>query len=191
MVVKSHLPRSQGNTCAIAGQPLEHILVPTVGTGYSKNAVEVASTIAAQTKAIITIVNVINRPQVEYVLFDQQRLNQVQEIALNLVEQQAAIGPSLGAEVKTLVLTGTSPERSILSFADSQNVDLIVLGSNVRMVTDSQALIAFIKLYKALLDRRDNLVNLCQLWLILGHEYDSQPLAPLSFSLSLEPSENV
>ena len=135
MVVKSHLPRSQGNTCAIAAQPLEHILVPTVGTGYSKNAVEVASTIAAQTKAIVTIVNVINIPQVEYVLFDQQRLNQVKEIASDLVEQQAAIGRSLGAEVKTLVLTGTSPERSILSFAHSQNVDLIVLGSNVRMVT--------------------------------------------------------
>ena len=135
MVVKSHLPRSQGNTCAIAAQPLEHILVPTVGTGYSKNAVEVASTIAAQTKAIVTIVNVINLPQVEYVLFDQQRLNQVKEIALDLVEQQAAIGRSLGAEVKTLVLTGSSPEREILSFAHSQNVDLIVLGSNVRMVT--------------------------------------------------------
>jgi len=57
------------------------------------------------------------------------------DIAQQIVEQQAEIGRSLGASVKTLVLKGTSPEREILTFARTEHVDLIVLGSNVRMVT--------------------------------------------------------
>ncbi|BAY74956.1 sodium/hydrogen exchanger [Nostoc linckia NIES-25] len=135
MVVKSHLPQPQGDTCKIAQQQLKNILVPTVGTEYSKNAVEVASTIAAQTGALVTIVNVINLPQVEYILYEQRSLAPVKEIAEDLLERQAAIGRNLGADVKTCVLQGSSPEREILKFAQTKEVDLIILGSNIRMVT--------------------------------------------------------
>ena len=62
-------------------------------------------------------------------------LTPVKEIAHNLLEQQAAIGRNLGADVKTYILQGTSPEREILKFAQTQEVDLIILGSNIRMVT--------------------------------------------------------
>nr|MDZ8008334.1 cation:proton antiporter [Nostoc sp. DedSLP05] len=135
MVVKSHLPQPQGETCKIAQQQLKNILVPTVGTEYSKNAVEVASTIAAQTGALVTIVNVINLPQVEYILYEQRSLAPVKEIAQDLLERQAAIGRNLGADVKTYILQGTSPEREILKFAQTKQADLIILGSNIRMVT--------------------------------------------------------
>ncbi|WP_445636628.1 cation:proton antiporter domain-containing protein [Nostoc sp. DSM 114161] len=135
MVVKSHLPQPKGDTCKIAQQQLKNILVPTVGTEYSKNAVEVASTIAAQTGALVTIVNVINLPQVEYILYEQRSLAPVKEIAQDLLERQAAIGRNLGADVKTCVLQGSSPEREILKFAQTKKVDLIILGSNIRMVT--------------------------------------------------------
>ena len=135
MVVKSHLPQPKGEFCAIAQQKLEHILVPTVGTQDSKNAVEIASTIAAQTGALVTLVNVINLPQVEYILYEQQTLNPVKDIAKQIVEQQAEIGRLLGAEVHIRVLAGTHPEREILKFARTEGVDLIIIGSNVRMVT--------------------------------------------------------
>ncbi|MEH2195833.1 MAG: cation:proton antiporter [Nostoc sp.] len=135
MVVKSHLPHPKGEICKIAQQKLTKILVPTVGTEYSKNAVEMASTIAAQTGALVMIVNVINLPQVEYILYEQRSLTPVKEIAHDLLEQQAAIGRNLGANVKTYILQGTSPEREILKFAQTQEVDLIILGSNIRMVT--------------------------------------------------------
>jgi len=135
MVVKSHLPQPQGDTCKIAQQQMKNILVPTVGTEYSKNAVEVASTIAAHTGAVVTIVNVINLPQVEYILYEQRSLAPVKEIAEDLLEQQAAIGRNLGADVQTYILQGSSPEKEILKFAQSKQADLIVLGSNIRMVT--------------------------------------------------------
>ncbi|MEH2235441.1 cation:proton antiporter domain-containing protein [Nostoc sp.] len=135
MVVKSHLPQPKGEICKIAQQQLKKILVPTVGTEYSKNAVEMASTIAAQTGALVMIVNVINLPQVEYILYEQRSLAPVKEIAHDLLEQQAAIGRNLGADVKTYILQGTSPEREILKFAQTKEVDLIILGSSIRMVT--------------------------------------------------------
>ena len=135
MVVKSHLLQTKGEICKIAQQKLTKILVPTVGTEYSKNAVEMASTIAAQTGALVMIVNVINLPQVQYILYDQRSLAPVKEIAHELLEQQAEMGRNLGADVKTYILQGTSPEKEILKFAQTQEVDLIILGSSIRMVT--------------------------------------------------------
>lgn len=135
MVVKSNLPVPEDKD-AIAYQKIHHILVPTSGTEYSKNAVEVASTIAAQTKALVTLVYVVNLRQVDYLLFDvQQTLNPVTDIAQQIVEQQADIGRSLGAEVNVRILKGTRPETEILNFARAEQVDLIILGSSIRMVT--------------------------------------------------------
>ncbi|MHC5597400.1 MAG: cation:proton antiporter domain-containing protein [Nostoc sp.] len=135
MVVKSQIPHPKGEICKIPQQQLKKILVPTVGTEYSKNAVEMASTIAAQTGALVMIVNVVNLPQVEYILYEQRSLAPVKEIAHDMLEQQAAIGRNLGADVKTYILQGTSPEREILKFAQTEEVDLIILGSNIRMIT--------------------------------------------------------
>ena len=135
MVVKSHLSEAEAESSTTAQQPLKSILVPTVGTEYSKNAVEVASTIAAQTKAVVTIVNVINLPPIEYILYERRTLHPMKDIASDLLEQQAVIGRSFGADVQTRILKGTSPEMEILNFAANQNFDLIILGSNIRMVT--------------------------------------------------------
>ena len=136
MIVKSNLPMPKDKVSPITYQPIRHILVPTVGTEDSKNAVEVASTIAAQTEALVTLVNVINLRQVEYILFDtQETLKPFTDIAHQIVEQQAELGRSLGASVKTRVLTGNSPQREILTFARTELVDLIILGSNIRMIT--------------------------------------------------------
>jgi Kef-type K+ transport system membrane component KefB/nucleotide-binding universal stress UspA family protein len=135
MVVKSHINEVEGENFRIAQQPLKNILVPTVGTEYSKNAIEVASTIAAQTQAVVTIVNVINLPPIEYILYERRSINPMKDIARDLLEQQAVIGRSLGADVKTCILKGTSPEMEIINFAQNEQFDLIILGSNIRMVT--------------------------------------------------------
>ncbi|XGV98510.1 MAG: cation:proton antiporter [Leptolyngbya sp. BL-A-14] len=134
LVVKSHLPIQSGETCTIAPQSIRHILVPTIGSDYSNKAVEVASTLAAQTEALLTLVHVINIPQVEYI-YHQQTLDPVKDIALRIVEHQATIASSLGAKVQYRLLEGSSPEREILTFAHQEQVDLIVLGSNIRMAT--------------------------------------------------------
>jgi nucleotide-binding universal stress UspA family protein len=126
---------SKGEVCDLAPRPLRHILVPTTGSEYSKNAVEVASTIAAHTQALVTLVHAINLPQVEYILYEQQRLDSVREIAQQILENQVEIAQTFGANVQFRILQGVSPEREILKFARQEQVDLIVLGSNIRMIT--------------------------------------------------------
>lgn len=134
LVVKSHLPLHQGETCATDPQAIRHLLVPTIGSEYSNKAVEVASVLAAQMNALLTLVHVINLPQVEYI-YNQQTLDPVKDIALQIVEHQADIARNLGANVQLRLLKGSSPEREILKFAHTERVDLIVLGSNIRMMT--------------------------------------------------------
>jgi Kef-type K+ transport system membrane component KefB/nucleotide-binding universal stress UspA family protein len=135
MIVKSHLPQPQGDNCPITPAKLEHILVPTVGTEYSKNALEIASTIAAQTQGLVTVVNVLTSPQVEYIYYDRERMDLAEEMASSMVERQVAVGRSLGAKIEGHVLKGSRPEQEILDFANTHQVDLIVLGSNLRQIT--------------------------------------------------------
>jgi Kef-type K+ transport system membrane component KefB/nucleotide-binding universal stress UspA family protein len=134
MVVKSNLSQAQEDISPIGDRKISHILVPTSGTEYSQYAVEVGSTIAAQTGAIVTLVNVVNRTQQEYVLFEEQTMHSVTDIARQILYHQAEIGQGLGATVKTVILTG-SPELEILKFASTNQVDLIVMGSSVRTVS--------------------------------------------------------
>lgn len=134
MVVKSHLPLPKG-AHRVVKQKLRHILVPSIGSQDSKHAVEIASAIAAQTGATVSLLSVVNLPQLEYILFEQQSLNEATSIAQQILEEQANIGRSLGAEVKIHILKGSSPQQKILTFAVDQQVDLIVLGSHLRMAT--------------------------------------------------------
>ncbi|MDZ8051956.1 MAG: cation:proton antiporter [Aulosira sp. ZfuVER01] len=130
MVVKSNLSTTEPTDY----HKLAHILVPTSGNEYSLHAVEIASTIAAQTGAIVTLVNVVNRTEREYVLFEEQTINSVRDIATQIVHQQAEVGRGLGAEVKTAILVGI-PEFEILKYAYTMQVDLIVLGSSIQTIT--------------------------------------------------------
>ncbi|HEY9695140.1 MAG TPA: universal stress protein [Oculatellaceae cyanobacterium] len=42
---------------------------------------------------------------------------------------------NLGANVKTKIIKGSSAQREILNFANTNQVDLIVLGSNIGQIT--------------------------------------------------------
>ncbi|BAZ17966.1 sodium/hydrogen exchanger [Calothrix sp. NIES-4071] len=132
MIVKSNLSNTQTPSSNL--YKISHILVPTTGTNYSRHAVEVASTIAAETKAIVTLVNVINRTQQEYSLFEEQTTHSAVEIAKQILHSSAEIGSSLGAKVETVILEGIV-ELEILQYARNSDIDLIILGSIARTVS--------------------------------------------------------
>lgn len=134
MVVKSNLSKLVNPPDLDGYYKIGHILVPTRGTQYSRQAVEVASVIAAQTGAIVTLVHVVNRSQQEFVLFEEQTLDSMIEIDEQILGQEAEIGEGLGAQIKTVILTGI-PEFEILRFSRLQSVDLIVMGSGIQSVT--------------------------------------------------------
>lgn len=134
MIVKSRLDFESGATAPLICQRLSHILVPTSGTEPSVYAIEVASSFAAQTGALLTLLHVVNQPQHEFFLFEEQSHTSAFELGYQILERQTAIAQQLGAKVQPRILEGV-PEREILNFAVSDQVDLIVLGTSVRMVT--------------------------------------------------------
>jgi Kef-type K+ transport system membrane component KefB/nucleotide-binding universal stress UspA family protein len=134
MIVKSSLGFESGGMAPLICQRLNHILVPTSGTEPSRYAIEVASSIAAQTGALLTLLHVINQPQYEFFLFEEQNHMSALEVGHQILDRQLAIARQLGARAQPRILEGL-PEREILNLAREDQVDLIVLGTSVRMVT--------------------------------------------------------
>jgi Kef-type K+ transport system membrane component KefB len=132
MVVKSRNPPLGGNGEV---QRLRHILVPTVGTQYSRHAVEMASVIAAQQEALVTVVYVVVVPPLQDLHRHADQLLPLADVGEQIVDQQADLGRMLGANVNTQVLIGSDLVQEILELANRENVDLIVIGSHVRPIT--------------------------------------------------------
>ncbi len=105
------------------------ILAPTVGTEYSKNAVELASVLAASTKATLTIVH-ISRTDANDIETGRPR-----ELGDQIVAREAERGRKFGATIDTVVLEGARPEELILEMAREGDYDLIVIGSSLRAVS--------------------------------------------------------
>lgn len=105
------------------------ILVPTVGTEYSKNAVELAAVLAASTQAELTIVH-ISRTDANDIDAARPR-----ELGDQIVAREAERGRKFGASITTAVHEGARPEELILSLAREGNYDLIVIGSSLRAVS--------------------------------------------------------
>ena len=134
MIVKSSLGFESGATAPLICQRLSHILVPTNGTEPSRYAIEVASSIAAQTGALLTLLHIVNQPQYEFFLFEEQNHSSALELGRQILDRQMIMARQLGARVQSRILEGL-PEREILNFASADQADLIVLGTSVRMVT--------------------------------------------------------
>ncbi|WAS94459.1 cation:proton antiporter domain-containing protein [Nannocystis punicea] len=105
------------------------ILVPTVGTEYSKNAVELAAVLAASTKAEVTILHISRTGSNDV---DTARPH---EIGAQIVAREAERAKKFGASVETVVLEGIRPEEDIVRLAAQGSYDLIVLGSSLRAVS--------------------------------------------------------
>lgn len=130
LIVKSHSEIQAEDWQGLS--QLQQILVPTTGNESSTYAVEIAATLAAQTGAIVTLLNVTNATSEDWRYFEAA--NPLQEITRQILNQQAELGRSFGAKVQTLILSGI-PELEILKYTSSHATDLIILGSNARLKT--------------------------------------------------------
>jgi Kef-type K+ transport system membrane component KefB/nucleotide-binding universal stress UspA family protein len=102
------------------------ILVPTVGTERCRHAIEVAAVLAASTKAVVVVLHVIRRLEA----------GTKEDIGEEIVERHGDWARQFGAEVRTLLVEGGSrPDEHILAVAREQAVDLIVIGSGLRVAS--------------------------------------------------------
>jgi nucleotide-binding universal stress UspA family protein len=116
------------------GQMYDRILVPTDGSSETERAVEHAGELAAAHGAEVHGVYVVNSATFAGLPMEtswegvDDVLRKEGETALERVE---AIGAEHGVAVTTHVLEG-SPSRRIVEYAESQNCDLVVMGTHGR-----------------------------------------------------------
>lgn len=113
--------------------PIHRIIFPTVGTEYSRHAAEIAFAIATDAGAITEITHVVRRPRVE--TYTELDLSEAVGLGEEIVDREAELGRTMGAEVLTNVLVGDTPEQDIVERAAENDIDLIVLGSELRPVS--------------------------------------------------------
>jgi len=99
------------------------ILVPTVGTERCRHAVEMAAVLAASTDATLVVLHVERRSESE----GPDRMGQ------QFVEHHAAWASRFGARTETLLVQSHTPDQAILGVARERKMDLIVVGSGLRV----------------------------------------------------------
>jgi nucleotide-binding universal stress UspA family protein len=100
------------------------ILAPTLGTEHCRRAVEVAAVLAASTTATLIVLHVTRSAE-----------GGRAEMAKEVVDHHAAWAERFGARTEALVVDGTEPDAGILAIAAARNVDVIVLGSGLRVAS--------------------------------------------------------
>ncbi|MFH5843418.1 cation:proton antiporter [Haladaptatus sp. CMAA 1909] len=112
--------------------PIRRILVPTVGTEYSRHAAEIAFAVATDCNALVEIVNIIDLRRLRELFVGEADVSESVRIGAEIVDREATLGRQYGASVLTDVLTSEHPVRAIVDRADETGADLVVLGSSLR-----------------------------------------------------------
>ena len=118
------------------GIVLEKILVPFDGSGYSQKAYEKALEIAEKFGSKILVVSVLQSKAAETAGVSLERMQEIQDeekdtattMLKNLESQATAKNISFHMEV----IINPSSADGIVTFAEKNNVDLIVIGSHGR-----------------------------------------------------------
>jgi Kef-type K+ transport system membrane component KefB len=111
------------------------ILVPTVGTEYSRSAVELAAALATSSGASLVVVTVVSIGATEQVLLGPGLRGGASELGREIVDAHADLARQLGASVETRVLVSERPEMAVLELASELGCDLVLMGSNLRPVS--------------------------------------------------------
>lgn len=115
---------------------LKKILVPFDGSEYSENAFEKALEIAEKFKSELIVMTVIHSEISDSVGMSLQRLEEIQDEQENIAESMLKKLETRAADKNVLlsikIIHNPSSSDGIVAFADSGNIDLIVMGSHGR-----------------------------------------------------------
>ncbi|SFS99582.1 cation:proton antiporter domain-containing protein [Halostagnicola kamekurae] len=116
-------------------EPIERILLPTIGTQASRHAAEIAFTIALEERALVEVVHVVTSHRSDDRFVARTPPPQEVEIGERIVDREAELGRQLGANVVTTVLFSDSPGEELVGIADRTDADAVIMGSNKRPMT--------------------------------------------------------
>lgn len=109
------------------------ILVPANGTAASRNAADFGFTVAqADRSREVSILNIIFKEKHSpyHVRTDLEK--EMTGLAYQMVEELKELADTMNVRVQAVVEEGESPESVIPVFAQKNQIDLIILGTNVR-----------------------------------------------------------
>lgn len=121
MLIQSPRPDAHGPAPFLPWCP-KIIVAPTLGTEHCRRAVEVAAVLAASTRATLIVMHVTRGGE-------EGRTAMAREI----VDHHAAWAERFGATTEALVIDEEEPDQGILTVAAARGVDVIVLGSGLRV----------------------------------------------------------
>lgn len=112
----------------------QRILAPTNGSEAAKNAVDLSFYLSKEDKRKeVSVLNVIVDKQgdIPYRVrsFKQKSEN---DIARDIMDDLQKMGEAMGVKTQTVIERGESPEQVIRDFTVHNEIDLIILGTNVR-----------------------------------------------------------
>lgn len=116
-------------------EPIERLLVPTVGSRSSRYATEAAFTIGIAEDALVDIAHVVTNPHVGDQFAGEPNLSQELDIADLIVDREAQLGRELGASTISTVTVADTPGEALVDIADRTDCDAIVMGSTTRPLT--------------------------------------------------------
>lgn len=115
----------------------KRILLPTAGTLAAKNAVELGFALAADKSAELYLLNVVIQDASGYELDASGKLFERQlTIAHQIVNELRRLGDMQGLVIHTDVEIGPDVESVIWDFTHREQIDLIILGTDLRVDSD-------------------------------------------------------
>ncbi len=115
---------------------MKKILVPFDGSGYSQKAYEKALEIAEKLESEITVVTVLQSKISDSTGISIERMEEIQDeeenIATTMLKKLEGQANSKNVPFSIKIIHNPSSVDGILAFAESNNVDLIVMGSHGR-----------------------------------------------------------
>jgi Kef-type K+ transport system membrane component KefB len=113
-----------------------NVLVPVTATRSSRAAEELGYTVAQVSGGRAVALHVVNRPDGEGVFLPGGSIDEARKTAESLVAESREFGRRLGLDVEATIRLAPNAEQEILDFAASEDIDLVVLGTASRPVTN-------------------------------------------------------
>jgi Kef-type K+ transport system membrane component KefB len=113
-----------------------NVLVPVTATRSSRAAEELGYTIANVSGGRAVALHVVNRPDGEGVFLPGGSVVEARRTAESLIGHSRDFGKRLGVDIDARISVAPNAEQEILDFATRESIDLVVLGTANRPVTD-------------------------------------------------------
>lgn len=113
-----------------------NVLVPVTASRSSRAAEELGYTVAKVSGGRAVALHVVNRPDGEGVFLPGGSIQEAHRTAEFLVANSREFGKRLGVEIDARISVAPNAEQEILDLAAREDIDLVVLGTASRPVTD-------------------------------------------------------